>query len=165
MWWEVRGLRPKTWTGKGCTFSQQSSIKSNLRKHPFLLALRCWGRFARRNVCDSTTEIPYWWCKICPKSGQKRLLVDGVVTLFQLLFTNDSLDRQKTKGHRGQMLMWRISNKNSQYLLNIVFSRRSIWILLELFGRWTQHFTKIYQKTHKIGQSYIWNPMTTGFFM
>ena len=28
-------------------------------------------RFARRNVCDSTTEIPYWWCKICPESGQK----------------------------------------------------------------------------------------------
>ena len=30
-----------------------------LRKHPFLLALRRWGRFARRNVCDSATEIPY----------------------------------------------------------------------------------------------------------
>ena len=24
----------------------------SLRKHPFLLALRRWGRFARRNVCD-----------------------------------------------------------------------------------------------------------------
>ena len=32
----------------------------SLRKHPFLLALRRWGRFARRNVCDSATEIPYW---------------------------------------------------------------------------------------------------------
>ena len=40
------------------------------------------GRFARRNVCDSATEIPYWWRKICPESGQKRWLVDGVVTLF-----------------------------------------------------------------------------------
>ena len=29
----------------------------SLRKHPFLLALRRWGRFARRNVCDSATEI------------------------------------------------------------------------------------------------------------
>ena len=48
----------------------------------FLLALRRWGRFARRNVCDSATEIPYWWRKICPESGQKRWLVDGVVTLF-----------------------------------------------------------------------------------
>ena len=35
--------------------------KISLRKHPFLLALRRRGRFARRNVCDSATEIPYWW--------------------------------------------------------------------------------------------------------
>ena len=54
----------------------------SLRKHTFLLALRHWGRFARRNVCDSATEIPYWWRKICPESGQKRWLVEGVVTLF-----------------------------------------------------------------------------------
>ena len=31
----------------------------SLRKHPFLLALRRWGRFAWRNVCDSAKEIPY----------------------------------------------------------------------------------------------------------
>ena len=36
----------------------------SLRKQPFLLAPRCWGRFARRNVCDSATEIPYWWRKL-----------------------------------------------------------------------------------------------------
>ena len=57
-------------------------ITFSLRKYPFLLTLRRWGHFARRNVCDSATEIPYWWRKICPKSGQKRLLVDRVVTLF-----------------------------------------------------------------------------------
>ena len=33
--------------------------KYSLRKHPFLLALLRWGRFARRNVCDSATEILY----------------------------------------------------------------------------------------------------------
>ena len=33
----------------------------NLRKLPFLLALGRWGRFAWRNVCDSVTEIPYWF--------------------------------------------------------------------------------------------------------
>ena len=38
-------------------------IETSLRKHPFLLALRRWGRFERRNVCDSVTEIPYWWRK------------------------------------------------------------------------------------------------------
>ena len=59
-----------------------SKPSHSLQKHLFLLALRRWGRFARRNVCDSVTEIPYWWCKICPESGQKCWLVDRVVTLF-----------------------------------------------------------------------------------
>ena len=53
--------------------------------------------------------------------------------------------------------------QKSQYLWNIRFSRRSVWVLLELVGRWTQHITKIDQKTRKIGQICIWNPMTTGF--
>ena len=61
---------------------QKMVVSSNERKHPFLLTLRRWGRFAQRNVCDSATEIPYWWRKICPESGQKRWLVDRVVTLF-----------------------------------------------------------------------------------
>ena len=39
------------------------SLIGSLRKHPFLLALLRWGRFAPRNVCDSATEIPYWWRK------------------------------------------------------------------------------------------------------
>ena len=59
-----------------------TETRVSLRKHPFLLALHRWGHFARRNICDSATEIPYWWRKICPKSGQKRWLVDGAVTLF-----------------------------------------------------------------------------------
>ena len=37
--------------------------------------------------------------------------------------------------------------------------------MLELVGRWTQHFTKIDQKTRKIGQIYIWKPMTTGIIL
>ena len=32
---------------------------TSLQKHPFLLALRRWGRFAWRNICDSAAEIPY----------------------------------------------------------------------------------------------------------
>ena len=73
---------------------------SSLQKHPFLLVLRCWGCFARKNGCNSVIEIPYWWCKICLESSQKPWLVDRVSTLFKLLFTNDG---QKTKGHKGQM--------------------------------------------------------------
>ena len=42
------------WTG-----SCLVPVRRSLRKHPFLLALRRCGRFARRNVCDSATEIPY----------------------------------------------------------------------------------------------------------
>ena len=40
----------------------------------------------------------------------------------------------------------------------MLFSRRSVWVLPELVGRWTQHLTKIDQKTRKIGQICIWNP-------
>ena len=48
--------------------------------------------------------------------------------------------------------------QNSQYLWDIVFSRRSIWVLLELIRRWTQHFSKFDQEKRKIEQICIWNP-------
>ena len=38
---------------------QERLSRFSLRKHLFLCALHCWGRFVRRNVCDSVTEIPY----------------------------------------------------------------------------------------------------------
>ena len=59
-----------------------TETRVSLRKHPFLLALHRWGCFARRNVCNSATEIPYWWRKICPKSSQKCWLVDAAVIFF-----------------------------------------------------------------------------------
>ena len=34
-------------------------------------------------------------------------------------------------------------NKTVNILWNIVLSGRSIWVLLELVRKWTQHFTKI----------------------
>ena len=37
----------------------------SLRKQPSLLPPRHLRRFARRNVCDSATEIPYWWRNQC----------------------------------------------------------------------------------------------------
>ena len=131
-------------------------LAPSLRKHPFLLTLHRWGSFVR-NICDSSTEIPYWWRKICPESGQKRWLVNGVATVYEW----------RTKDKRPQRSNVNAKNplQNSQYLWNIVFSRRSIWVLLEIVGRWTQHFVKIDQKTPKIGQIYIWKTMTTGFIM
>ena len=35
-----------------------SKAKSSLRKQLFLRAPCCWGRFARRKICNSATEIP-----------------------------------------------------------------------------------------------------------
>ena len=66
----------------------------------FLLTPHCQERFTRRNFCDSVTEIPYWWRKICLETCQELWLVNLVVILFYLLFTNE---RRKTKCHKGQM--------------------------------------------------------------
>ena len=55
--------------------------------------------------------------------------------------------------------------QNIQYLWNLLFSRKGIWVLLELVRRWTQHLTKIDQEKRKIEQICIWHPMTTGTIM
>ena len=66
----------------------------------------------------------------------------------------------QTKDQRPQRTNVNAKNleQNTQYLRNKLFSRKSVWVLLELVGRWTQHFTKIDQRTCKIGQICIWNP-------
>ena len=58
-----------------------------------------------------------------------------------------------------------MSKQNIQYLWNLLFSRKGIWVLLELVRRWTQHLTKIDQEKRKIEQICIWHPMTTGTIM
>ena len=72
----------------------------SLQIQPFLLTPHCQGCFTRRNFCDSATETPYWWRKICLETCQELWLVNLVVILFYLLFTNE---RQKTKCHKVQM--------------------------------------------------------------
>ena len=74
----------------------------------------------------------------------------------------------QTKDKRPQRSNVNVKNlwQNSQYLWNIVFS-----VLEEVFEFcWSSladehNTTKIDQRRHKIGQIYIWNPMTTGFIM
>ena len=72
---------------------------------------RCWntaisphslmrGMFHGKGVSSSMTEMPYWWHKICPESGQELSLVKVLFLFFLLLFTNY---RQNTKDHKGQM--------------------------------------------------------------
>ena len=80
--WEATPIRTPALLRTVSNVPKKSSYIFSLRKQPLLLPLRRWGRFARNNVCDSATEIPYRWRKICAESGQKRWLVDGVVTLF-----------------------------------------------------------------------------------
>ena len=55
--------------------------------------------------------------------------------------------------------------QNSQYSRNILFFRKSVWVLLELVRSRTQNFTILDQEKHKIKQIYIWNPMITGFIL
>ena len=57
------------------------------------------------------------------------------------------------------------SQTKQSIFVEIVFSSRSICVLLELIHRWTQDFSKINQEKRKIEQIYIWNNMTTGFIM
>ena len=60
----------------------------------------------------------------------------------------------QTKDKRPQKSIVKAMNlqQNSQYVWNIVFSRRSLWVLLELIRRWTQHFSKVDQERRKIEQ-------------
>ena len=82
-------------------------------------------------------------CKIGLESGQKHWLLDREVTSFKLLLTND---RQETKWHKECKRHEYITKQsifveyNIFLLLLLLFSRRSIWVLLELVCRWTQQF-------------------------
>ena len=54
-------------------FFSQIHFEVACEEQTFLLAHRRRGAFCGMwNVCDSATEILYWWRKICLESGQKR---------------------------------------------------------------------------------------------
>ena len=56
-------------------------------------------------------------------------------------------------------------SQNSRFSGNVFFSRKTIWNLLEFISRWTQAFTKIDQKKHKIEQICIWSLLMTGLMI
>ena len=89
-------------------------------------------------------EIPYWWRKICPESGHKLSLDYGVVTLFQLLFTNDRQKATKVECKRDESI-----TKQSIFVEYILLLKKH-WVLLELIRSWTQHFTRIDQEKPKM---------------
>ena len=68
-----------------CGSTTMRNIRSpgnNLRKQQFILTPHRWGCFVRRNVRNSATKIPYWWCRICPESSHESWLDNRVVALF-----------------------------------------------------------------------------------
>ena len=60
-----------------CTFFKNEET-SVFFKHPFLLALRRWGRFARRNVCDPATEVHPRETSPAAKSEEKRMFLQAI---------------------------------------------------------------------------------------
>ena len=97
--------------------------------------------------------------KICPESGQEPWLVDMVVILFYLLFTND---RQKTTRVKCK---WGLKHDESTTNQSIFLEYNYSLEKASEFCSRTQNFTIIDQEKHKIKQIYIWNPTTTGFIL
>ena len=124
--------------------------KLSLRKHPFLFALRRWGRLAQRNVCDSATEIPYWWRKIWPESGQKRWLVDGVVTLFSYCLRMTDIRQKATevKCKREESL-----TKQSIFVEYSLLKKREFELADE-----QNTLPKSTRRHVKLDKFYIWSP-------
>ena len=120
-----------------------------------LLAHRRWGTFhekERLRLIDRNSILMTQNLSGIRSDGPRsRFIVLAIVYKWQ------TKDKRPQRSNVNAMNLL----QNSQYLWNIVFSKSSIWVLLQLIRRWTQHFTKIDQKTRKIGQIYIWNPMTT----
>ena len=129
-------------------------------RQPFLLAHHRWGTFREeerlrlsdRNSILMTQNL----------SGIRSEALIGRRSSFIVLaivYEWQTKDKRRQRSNVNAMNLY----QNSQYLWNMVFARRSIWVLLELIRRWTQYFSKIDREKRKIEQICIWNPMTTGF--
>ena len=128
--------------------------------------VRRWGHFARRNVCASATEIPYWWREFCPESGQELWLVIiliGSNIVLPIVYEWQTKDKRSQRSNVNRLVNVINLLQGSQYSWNIFFIRKSIWVLLELVRSRTQNFTIIDKEIHTIKQICICNPMTTGF--
>ena len=114
--------------------------------HTFLLAHRHWGTFRKEEPLrlsnkkfhnDNVKSVQSYcadWTILCGLSYCLRIT-------------------DKSNVNTSTVNLW----QNTQYLWNIFFSRRSVRVLLELIGRWTQQFSKINQEKCKIEQICIWN--------
>ena len=105
------------------------------------------GHFAGRNICNSATEISYWWRKICLESAQKHWLDDGVVTLFQLLFMKGRQKATKVKSKRDECI-----TKQSIFLEYVLSWKKH----LSFAGACSQMNTTLYQ--NRPGETQNWLP-------
>ena len=71
--------------------------RSSLRIQPSFLIPCLKGHFHRIDICGLATEIPYWWCKIHPGSGQELWLVNEVILLFSCCLLMIDKRRKVTK--------------------------------------------------------------------
>ena len=117
----------------------------SLRKHPFLLALCRWGCFMRRNVCDSATEIPYWWRKICPESGWSTEKLHCSSFCLRMIDKRQKATKVKCKSEESL-------TKQVNICGNIVFSRTGIWVLLD-WAHWQMN-TTLYQNHPEDSQNW-----------
>ena len=113
------------------TFDSRLSPVS-LRKQPFPPAPHRWGRFARRNVCDSRTEIPYWWRKICPS----KVLIGRRSSYIVLAIVYEWQKATKGKCKRDESL-----TKQSIFVEYILLWKKH----LSFAGARSQMNTKLYQ--------------------
>ena len=86
--------------------------------------------FCHERQCASATEIPYWWCKICPESGQELWMVNVVVTLFLAIVNEWHTKWQKATKVKCKRDKSTDVLQNSQYSCNIFLFRISIWASL-----------------------------------
>ena len=128
----------------------------------FLLAHCCWGMFHEEEHLKLSDRNSIPMTQILSRIQSEALIGRRCsFIVLAIVYEWQTKDKRPQRSNVKAMNLW----QNSQYLWNIVFSRGSIWVLLELIRRWTQHFTKIDQEKRKIEQICIWNPMTTGFIM
>ena len=157
-------------------------------------ACRCIKSSSSCNAARQVWNENTCGCDCKPAYQEQNLNCTGVSkvrSFYELIYlkqgnpwncpTNEALPRRRRSSYIVLAIVYRWQTKdkrpqrsnansmnpyqNRQYCGMYIFSRWSIWVLLELVCRWIQDFTKIDQEKRKIEQIRIWKPMTSGSIM
>ena len=130
-----------------CTVCMGSS---SLPKQAFLLAARPWGRFAQRERLRLSDKNSILMTKDLSGIRSEALIGQrSSYIVLPIVYEWQTKDKRLQRSNVNAMNL----QQNSQYLRNIAFCRRSIWVLLELICKWTQRFNKIDQEKRPRGTS------------